>query len=106
MARPKGRGPQVEVRRHTSKDGIVSEYASVRYVDHDGVRKRLRCGTVAEAELERARIALEGAPAPPRALQGDNAQGAGTPAQSRPEAPAASRSSAMFAYLALCSASS
>lgn len=68
MARPKGREPQVEVRRHRAKDGVVREYPCVRYYDRDGVRRRLRCDTVAEAELERARIAVEGAPAPPVGL--------------------------------------
>ncbi|MTD46272.1 tyrosine-type recombinase/integrase [Conexibacter sp. W3-3-2] len=70
MPRPKGREPRIEVRRHTLKDGTVREYPCVRYFDRDGVRRRLRCGTVAEAEFERARIALEGAPAPPVEAQG------------------------------------
>lgn len=71
MARPKGREPRIEIRRHTSKRGVVREVAAVRYYDHHGVRRRVTFKTLAEAEIERARIALEGAPA-------DVAAGVGT----------------------------
>lgn len=60
MARPKGREPRIEIRRHTTKDGVVREYPAVRYYDARGVYRRKGFKTVAEAELERARLALEG----------------------------------------------
>lgn len=49
----------MEIRRRQRSDGTVSEVPTVRYVNALGERKRLTCATVEEAELERARLALD-----------------------------------------------
>jgi hypothetical protein len=47
------------MRRRRRKDGSHSVEPTVRYYDEQGVRRRKRCASVAEAEFERARMALE-----------------------------------------------
>lgn len=64
MARPRNRGPQIDVRRHVAKDGTVSESPTVRYYDFEGVRRRIGFATREEAELARARMVVEGRPEP------------------------------------------
>ncbi len=70
MPRAKGREPRVDIRRHRLKDGSVREYPGVRYYDPDGVCRRVTCTTVAEAELARARMVVEGDAQRPGAADG------------------------------------
>ena len=53
------RSPRVEIRRRRRADGSVSEVPTVRWTDASGARRRRSCATVEEAELERARLAVE-----------------------------------------------
>ena len=57
------RAASVDVRRHKRVDGTLTETWSVRFYDSRGRRKRLACRSREHAEFERARVALEGAPA-------------------------------------------
>lgn len=59
MRRVSARTPRVEIRRRMRADGSVSEIPTVRYVNALGERKRLTCSSLEEAELERARLALD-----------------------------------------------
>src|SRR3712207_3330751 len=59
MRRVSTRAPRVEIRRRMRADGSVSEVPTVRYVNALGERKRLTCSSLEEAELERARLALD-----------------------------------------------
>lgn len=59
MRRVSTRAPRVEIRRRVRADGSVSQVATVRYVNALGERKRLTCSSLEEAELERARLALD-----------------------------------------------
>ncbi|MCW3004495.1 MAG: helix-turn-helix protein [Conexibacter sp.] len=59
MPRSAPREPTVEMRRRRRKDGSHSVEPTVRYYDEQGVRRRKRCASLAEAEFERARMALE-----------------------------------------------
>jgi hypothetical protein len=47
------------MRRRRRKDGSHSDEPTVRYYAEQGVRRRKRCASDAEAEFERARMALE-----------------------------------------------
>jgi integrase len=58
MAR-RERSPRVEIRRRRRADGGVSEVPTVRWMDAAGTWRRHSCATLEEAELERARLALE-----------------------------------------------
>lgn len=70
MARPKGREPRVDIRRHRQKDGELREYPGVRYYDADGRCRRIGFASLAEAELERARMVVEGSAQRPGAVDG------------------------------------
>ncbi len=59
MRRVSTRAPRVEIRRRMRADGSVSEVPTVRYVNALGERKRLTCSSLEEAELGRARLALD-----------------------------------------------
>jgi integrase len=59
MPRSAGREPTVELRRRRLADGGWSETPTVRYYDELGVRRRQSFETMAEAEFERARLALD-----------------------------------------------
>jgi hypothetical protein len=59
MPRSAGREPTVELRRRRRGDGAWSETPTVRYYDELGVRRRRSFETMAEAEFERARLALD-----------------------------------------------
>jgi integrase len=59
MPRSAGREPTVELRRRRRGDGTWSETPTVRYYDELGVRRRQSFETMAEAEFERARLALD-----------------------------------------------
>jgi integrase len=59
MPRSAGREPTVELRRRRLADGGWSETPTVRYYDDLGVRGRQSFATMAEAEFERARLALD-----------------------------------------------
>jgi hypothetical protein len=58
MAR-EDRSPRVDIRRRRRADGSISEVPTVRWMDASGTWRRRSCATVEEAELERARLALE-----------------------------------------------
>jgi hypothetical protein len=58
MARD-ARRPRVDIRRRRLADGRISEVPTVRWMDASGAWRRRSCATVEEAELERARVALE-----------------------------------------------
>lgn len=53
------RKPRVELRRRRRADGSVSVKSTVRWTDLDGTRRRRGFDTFEEADLERARLALE-----------------------------------------------
>jgi integrase len=53
------RKPRVELRRRRRADGTVSVKSTVRWTDPDGTRRRRGFDTFEEADLERARLALE-----------------------------------------------
>jgi integrase len=53
------RRPRVDIRRRRLADGSISEVPTVRWLDALGTWRRRSCATVEEAELERARLALE-----------------------------------------------
>jgi hypothetical protein len=53
------RKPLVELRRRRRADGTVSVKSTVRWSDQDGTRRRRGFDTFEEADLERARLALE-----------------------------------------------
>jgi integrase len=59
MPRSAGREPTVELRRRRRSDGTWSEVPTVRYFDELGARRRRSFESMAEAEFERARLALE-----------------------------------------------
>ncbi|HEV7751799.1 MAG TPA: tyrosine-type recombinase/integrase [Baekduia sp.] len=59
MPRSAGREPTVELRRRRRGDGTWSETPTVRYYDELGIRRRRSFATMAEAEFERARLALD-----------------------------------------------
>jgi integrase len=59
VPRKAGREPSVELRRRRRADGTWSETPTVRYYDELGVRRRQSFETMAEAEFERARLALD-----------------------------------------------
>ena len=59
MPRSAGREPTVELRRRRLADGGWSETPTVRYYDELGVRRRQSFETLAEADFERARLALD-----------------------------------------------
>ncbi|MCW2983177.1 MAG: helix-turn-helix protein [Conexibacter sp.] len=59
VPRSAGREPTVELRRRRRGDGTWSETPTVRYYDELGVRRRQSFETMAEAEFERARLALD-----------------------------------------------
>jgi integrase len=59
MPRSAGREPTVELRCRRRGDGTWSETPSVRYYDELGVRRRRSFETMAEAEFERAHLALD-----------------------------------------------
>ncbi|MCW2993811.1 MAG: helix-turn-helix protein [Conexibacter sp.] len=59
MPRSAGREPTVELRRRRLADGGWSETPTVRYYDELGVRRRQSFETMAEADFERARLALD-----------------------------------------------
>lgn len=59
MAARNDRQPVVDIRRRPRRDGRPEEIPTVRYYDVAGKRRRLTCRTMAEAEFERARMALE-----------------------------------------------
>lgn len=59
----KSREPTIERREHCCTDGSITEYWSVRYYDATGNRRRLRCGSRAEADFQKARLIFEGPPA-------------------------------------------
>jgi integrase len=59
MPRSAGREPTVELLRRRRGDGTWSETPTVRYYDELGVRRRQSFETMAEAEFERARLALD-----------------------------------------------
>jgi integrase len=53
------RKPRVELRRRRRADGTMSTTPTVRWTDADGMRRRRKFDTFEEADLERARLALE-----------------------------------------------
>ena len=53
------RKPRVELRRRRRSDGTMSTTPTVRWTDADGMRRRRKFDTFEEADLERARLALE-----------------------------------------------
>lgn len=53
------RKPRVELRRRRRTDGSISTTPTVRWTDQDGARRRLSFDMFEEADLERARLALE-----------------------------------------------
>jgi integrase len=59
MPRSAGREPTVELRRRRRGDGTWAETPTVRYYDELGVRRRQSFETMAEADFERARLALD-----------------------------------------------
>jgi integrase len=59
MPRSAGREPTVELRRRRRGDGTWSETPTVRYYDELGVRRRQSFETMAEADFERTRLALD-----------------------------------------------
>jgi integrase len=70
MARPKGREPRVDIRRYRLKDGTIRENPGVRYYDADGTCRRVGFASLAEAELERARMVVENGAQRPGAVDG------------------------------------
>jgi integrase len=76
MAR-RSREPSVELRRHQRVDGSSVELWSVRYFDTAGRRRRRSCASRQEADVERARMALE-ATRPSAAAEADGATVLGT----------------------------
>jgi hypothetical protein len=53
------RKPRIELRRRRRADGSISTTPTVRWTDPDGSRRRRAFDTFEEADLERARLALE-----------------------------------------------
>lgn len=70
MARPKGREPRVDIRRYRLKDGTIRENPGVRFYDADGTCRRVGFASLAEAELERARMVEENGAQRPGAVDG------------------------------------